>query len=414
MDFYLQLVLCTAGSVLYLFLLTLFAGLRRRKAFEVTLFLTGIAVFCFYSGYLLLLNARIQYASPPQFTTWFSGALILLGIKAMPPLIVHTHAAYLSRLDKARNREWVKLLVWAFYLGALVGTTIADIFFMDFWPVVWPWGVGAEGILAALAFAIAATMQITFATYAANVSHRRLHVALGFSFFALALIWLVPFAPYLNQAGLLIPGLFLGYFALRNQFLPAGFQRNLVFSVTAGFIALLYLTLARRLSDWLDPYFPPVATTSVLLFVLVVFFDPIQRRVGKILQRAFRAEAEQLQRLTAEIQHVARAGNLAELITFAESRIRESFSLSSVRISLLDGPARPATVSGNVQRFILRNGPVEIGVLEAYFFGQTLSGETHAALDYISEQLPAAIDLCRLLDEKLRLERELAERERLA
>jgi two-component system sensor histidine kinase HydH len=53
-------------------------------------------------------------------------------------------------------------------------------------------------------------------------------------------------------------------------------------------------------------------------------------------------------------------------------------------------------------------------VLEAYFFGQSLSGETHAALDYLAEQLPAAIDLCRLLDEKLRLERELAERERLA
>ncbi|MCL5287253.1 MAG: ATP-binding protein, partial [Acidobacteria bacterium] len=85
-----------------------------------------------------------------------------------------------------------------------------------------------------------------------------------------------------------------------------------------------------------------------------------------------------------------------------------------VRICLHDGPARPATVSGNVQRFVLRNGPEEIGVLEAYFFGQSLSGETHAALDYLAEQLPAAIDLCRLLDEKLRLERELAERERLA
>ena len=61
-------------------------------------------------------------------------------------------------------------------------------------------------------------------------------------------------------------------------------------------------------------------------------------------------------------------------------------------------------------RFTLRNGLTEIGVLEAYFFGQSLSGETHAALDYVAEQLPAAIDLCRLLDEKLRLERELADR----
>jgi signal transduction histidine kinase len=43
-----------------------------------------------------------------------------------------------------------------------------------------------------------------------------------------------------------------------------------------------------------------------------------------------------------------------------------------------------------------------------------LSGETWAALEFLCEQLPAAFDLCRLIEEKLRLERELAERERMA
>jgi signal transduction histidine kinase len=43
-----------------------------------------------------------------------------------------------------------------------------------------------------------------------------------------------------------------------------------------------------------------------------------------------------------------------------------------------------------------------------------LSGETAAALEFLCEQLPGALDLCRLIEEKLELERELAERERLA
>jgi signal transduction histidine kinase len=47
-------------------------------------------------------------------------------------------------------------------------------------------------------------------------------------------------------------------------------------------------------------------------------------------------------------------------------------------------------------------------------FGAMISGETYAALELIGEQLPAAFDLCRLIEEKLQLERELAERERLA
>ena len=43
-----------------------------------------------------------------------------------------------------------------------------------------------------------------------------------------------------------------------------------------------------------------------------------------------------------------------------------------------------------------------------------ISGETYAALEFLCEQLPGAFDLCRLIEEKLQLERELAERERLA
>jgi signal transduction histidine kinase len=43
-----------------------------------------------------------------------------------------------------------------------------------------------------------------------------------------------------------------------------------------------------------------------------------------------------------------------------------------------------------------------------------LSGETRAALELLCEQLPGAIELCRAIEEKVRLERELAERERMA
>jgi signal transduction histidine kinase len=43
-----------------------------------------------------------------------------------------------------------------------------------------------------------------------------------------------------------------------------------------------------------------------------------------------------------------------------------------------------------------------------------LSGEAVAAMQFLSESIAGAIDLCTMLEEKLQLERELAERERLA
>jgi len=55
-----------------------------------------------------------------------------------------------------------------------------------------------------------------------------------------------------------------------------------------------------------------------------------------------------------------------------------------------------------------------VGIVRAQPHGSALSGETRATLEFLCEQLPGALDLCRLIDEKVRLERELAERERLA
>jgi signal transduction histidine kinase len=55
-----------------------------------------------------------------------------------------------------------------------------------------------------------------------------------------------------------------------------------------------------------------------------------------------------------------------------------------------------------------------IATMQVRPHGAAISGETVAALEFLCEQLPGALDLCRLIEEKLRLERELAERERLA
>ena len=71
----------------------------------------------------------------------------------------------------------------------------------------------------------------------------------------------------------------------RFNFLQIGRQRNLIFAVFAAFVALLYFSLIRRVSLWLEPYLPPEATAAILLFLPVVLFEPLQRMVGRILRR---------------------------------------------------------------------------------------------------------------------------------
>src|SRR5258708_13056946 len=86
----------------------------------------------------------------------------------------------------------------------------------------------------------------------------------------LALLAIFPFAAMLEMV-------------YRYNFLNIGRQRNLVYAVSATFLALLYLALVRRVSTWLAPEIPPEASAAVLLFVLGIFIEPLQPALGKSL-----------------------------------------------------------------------------------------------------------------------------------
>jgi signal transduction histidine kinase len=226
-----------------------------------------------------------------------------------------------------------------------------------------------------------------------------------------------PHRPALVELAGVLPGVVLIYFALKHNFLEYGAQRNLVYALSATVLALLYLALVHRVSGWLASVFPPEATASVLLFVLIFLFEPLERVIGPALHQRFHENVESLQRLTLELQERARQGDMAELLSFAQARIRDEFSLAAVEISLARDPGEALHAPGGLGhavRIPLQKGRNQVGLLEAASTGSYLTGETSAALEFLAEQLPAMLDLCRLIEEKLRLERELAERERLA
>jgi signal transduction histidine kinase len=175
--------------------------------------------------------------------------------------------------------------------------------------------------------------------------------------------------------------------------------------------------LVRRIEGWLEPSFPPEATAAILLFTLVFLFEPLQRQVGRALRRRFRVTLDQLQRLEGEFQREARSGDVDALLGYASGRIALEFGLARAAIRLgaaeiKEQKRQPGEAA--VQSLPLRDGARVLGSLEVASHGAALSGETFVALESLAGQLPAIIDLCRLIEEKLALERELGERERMA
>jgi signal transduction histidine kinase len=432
---YIRLIGYTAGTLLQLFWMVVILGYRRQRNFERVFFFLCLALFFFYAGSLLALNAQIYYLAPPAQLQSFAVTLLFAGLCLLPPSLIHLHLEFAETRGMLPSRPLKRIVLFAAYAPALYfGLRVyphlaasAGFDFQNPGNALGRW----YGIWLGLAMLFSAWWEMRYAVRAPDQPQRMFHSCMGAIFVAggAMILYLHDFGgplPPSLAAGIsitlaiaaIVPSALLIYLVLRYNFLQIGRQTNLVYAVSATFLALLYLSLVRRVSVWLEPVLPPEASASILLFLLVIFIEPLQRVLGRSLRETAHREMDRVQRVTAEVQQEARQGSLAGLAQFIGKRIREEFELSDARLLLANrtgdaGWRFYSDFSGKIS-FPIGQADRALGVLEVKPHGAGLSGETRAALEFLCEQLPGALDLCRLIEEKLQLERELAERERLA
>src|SRR5262249_42855639 len=155
----------------------------------------------------------------------------------------------------------------------------------------------------------------------------------------------------------------------------------------------------------LEPVLPPEATAAILVFVLVAFFEPLQRFVNKLLRATAQDAIERTHRIMLPIQQVARLGDPGKLQRFIETWVREQLELADVGLALGDPGAAAASgdeePGGPEPAFPVRQAGRSFGSLRVKTHGAMLSGETRAALEFLCDQLPGAMDLCRAVEEKV-------------
>jgi signal transduction histidine kinase len=432
---YLRLILLTAGTLLPFFWMVVILGHRRRRNLERIFFFLSLALVCFFGTSLMALNAELYYGVAPPGLLLFCWVFHCLGLWSIVPLVVHLHVEYAAireLVHPGRPKLLWLLTAWLpaiFLFPALLrALRLRDNFRFE----------GAAQLLGLpfqiwliAAIAIAAWWQRQFAKVAPDDEQKSLHRGLKWDLYVLSL-WiaaLVLMQPENHpQAGLfhsvvlaglvLVPLLALVGNVQRRNFLQVGQQRNLIYAVFVTFLALLYLSFVRRASLWLDPYVPPEASAGVLLFLPVVFFEPLQRIMRRLLWQTAQTEVDRVQKLMGPINESARRGDVSKLAAFTERWIAGQLQLAEVHVSLYETsePPKPLAIPRHVSEeiFDIRRADQHLGSLRVRAHGAMISGETFAALDFVCEQLPAAFDLCRMIGEKLQLERDLAERERLA
>jgi signal transduction histidine kinase len=429
----LRLIVFTAGTLLPFFWMVVILGHRRQRRLERIFFFLCLALTCFFGSSLLALNGQLFYATPPPALLRFAWVFLSLGLWLAPSLLLDLHAEFASLrgLFRASSSRafWLALaylpgMALLPRLFAALGSPEAVDFERPARALGLPFRIW---LLAALL--LAAYWEERFARASSDAQPRSFHrvtsVCLGGLGLVLGVLFCLPGEhqpPWIAISavvavlaiaplGLLVGG--VGEF----NFLEIGRQRNLIYAVFAVFLALLYLSLVRRAGQWLEPFVPPEATAALLLFLPVVFFEPLQRLMRRLLRQTAQSEVDRAQKLMGPINEAARSGDRMKLRAFAERWIAEQLQLAEVRL-VLDAHIKPVSEiprrSASEATFEIHRGSEHLGILHSRSHGAMMSGETFAALEFVGEQLPAAFDLCRLIEEKLQLERELAERERLA
>ena len=432
---YFRLVALTAGTLLSFFWMVVILGHRRQRNFERVFFFLCLALTCLFGSSLLALNATLYYGTPPEALSRFAWTFLCLGLWFTPPLVIHLHAEYASVRELIGSRRakirWL-LFAWLPVLllspGLLAALNVKDGF--PFEASSRQLGIGFQAWLIAV-IVTGAYWQWQFAKTAPDEAQKEFHKGLGIDFVALAFfllgmfLWTESFHRK-NESWFSVAVLALALVPLaqlfrgvqRFNFLQIGRQRNLLYAVLTVFLALLYLSFVRRASLWLDSYLPPEASAALLLFLPVIFFEPLQRLMRRLLRQTAQTEVVRAQKLMGPINEVARLGDLEKLRTYTERWIGEQLQLAEVRLELASQNTTTGyTIAGKSSAeevFVMGKPGHFVGRLRVRGFGAMISGETYAALEFLCEQLPGAFDLCQLIEEKLQLERELAERERLA
>jgi len=429
-----RLVVLTAGTLLPFFWMLVILGHRRHRNFERIFFFLCLALTLFFGCSLLALNAALFYGTPPRGLLRFAWTFLCIGLWLLPSLTVHLHLEHAGLQGLLPRAGWKWLWIVGAYLPALI-VLPQFLATVNLRPLVFGQAVDTLGRVFALWLLIASLAsgywQLRFAIRASNPEQRAFHritlCCFAIIFAGLCAVSYVSWLRQSDRAQLLTTVVFaaalfpLGLL-MRNierlNFLQIARQRNLMYALFGIFVALLYLSFVRRAGQWLEAYLPPEATAALLLFLPVIFFEPLQRLIRGLLRRTAQTEVDRAQKLMGAVNEAARSGDLEKLCSFAENWIAERLQLAEVRLHL-----EPDGAASNLQQlrhspaeewFEIRRGSRRIGTLTVRAHGAMISGETFGALEFVCEQLPAAFDLCRLIQQKLQLDRELAERERLA
>ena len=295
-----------------------------------------------------------------------------------------------------------------------------------------------------------ALTELLIARKSKNRSERRIMRTLAASFIGIGVVIFAALAAgvgagtvaglYLKtiaNLGSLLPSVLLAYYIYRYRYLEIIIEESLVVVTFATVVLTVYVFGIRTIGDWMTQRYGvrPGLVEALLILALALLAAPLRGFLAQRFHKLFEREAALYKEIVARIgSYAGQYKDLPDLLHFVEERTTEALGLRQLKILVEDSESwvqqvlEKSKASGwlpvedepllNDQNFkiaypLRREDKVE-GLLAVDAASASLTPDVHTILGLLADQVAIAIDDSRLLEENLRLERELAERERLA
>lgn len=454
-----MLVGFATGAALHLYITWLIARREDLWGPEPAFVALGVTLGVWHTGSLLASLFRILNVAEGHVLLRLSDTVVFASLACLPPTLAHAHVAFLGWRDdyKRVTRRAVRIVAAMGYLPlVLMPVALARL-----WGPIYTNPVDAMGYWLVL-FSIwhisvlfqAAVVDKYLKRYFDDPRERDFFDRLSVSLVVIGITYLAVFPGGLRdipglgrwlevlvQLASIVPTTIVAYYIFRYNLYKLVIQKSLVYALLAGIAMVVYLYGVRTFDQFLVAHYglkPGVIEAIGVVFMVLVAW-PVRRVMDASVRQLFDTEIGHYRSLVDQVSTESHSFNeLRALLPYVESIVRQALAVDAVRIRLGDDEGPDEEELGVLRQVMTRErldvldddprvwalgarsawglwrDEELVGLMLIASAAGSVDSKKEAVLGVLAGQIAIAIENCRLVEEKVRLERALMNQERLA
>src|SRR5437588_346123 len=397
----------------------------------------GVCMIGWHAGNLVITLRSLFAADTARWELFLKTAntVAVISITACYSLLLHVHLHLWASSQGRQLSRVERVRIWLSYIPCLfLLITVPRIWRGPYHPMIMKLSsfVLPFALWVVYSLSVVAITELLVARRSSSRSERRILQTLAASFIVIAAMILGSlglglgkgtiagqYLQTLANLGSILPSALLAYYIYRYRFLELIIKESLVVASFAAVVLAVYVYGIRTVGDWASAHYGVRAGVieAILILALTLLAAPLRGWLERKFRALFERETALYRDVVSRIAaHASQHTRLDDLLAAIEAQTASALSLRRVKITLNEGSSESNSPSeiGYAAAFPVTRENRQLGWLLVDSSEAALTSDVRAVLEVLAGQIAIAIEDCRLLEENIRLERKVAEGERLA